>query len=73
MCEIALIVSEIVDLSLHRSAHRGKRALVLTIDPARRLANALGMREFGNDERVVDAAAFAKVGLGADKIDALFR
>lgn len=46
-----------------QAAHEGRRALVLTIDPARRLANALGMSEFGNEERVVDAAAFDKIGL----------
>jgi anion-transporting ArsA/GET3 family ATPase len=47
------------------AAHRGRRALVLTIDPARRLANALGMREFGNEERAVDASLFSAIGLPA--------
>lgn len=47
------------------AAHRGKRALVLTIDPARRLANALGMREFGNEERTVEPALFSAIGLPA--------
>ncbi len=36
-------------------AARGKKVAVLTIDPARRLANALGLRELGNEERRVDA------------------
>jgi anion-transporting ArsA/GET3 family ATPase len=36
-------------------AARGKKVAVLTIDPARRLANALGLRELGNEERHVDA------------------
>ncbi len=31
------------------AARRGRRTLVLTIDPARRLADALGIRELGND------------------------
>src|SRR5919107_2544518 len=35
-------------------AARGKKVAVLTIDPARRLANALGLRELGNEERRVD-------------------
>jgi anion-transporting ArsA/GET3 family ATPase len=33
-----------------RAAHQGRRALVLTIDPARRLANSLGLNQFGNEE-----------------------
>jgi anion-transporting ArsA/GET3 family ATPase len=35
-------------------AERGRRAAVLTIDPARRLANALGLPELGDEERRVD-------------------
>ncbi len=35
------------------AAAGGKRAGVLTIDPARRLANALGLPELGNEERQV--------------------
>ena len=35
-------------------AARGKRVAVLTIDPARRLANSLGLPELGNEERRVD-------------------
>ena len=36
-------------IGLH-AAHQGRRALVLTIDPARRLANSLGLNQFGNEE-----------------------
>jgi anion-transporting ArsA/GET3 family ATPase len=36
-------------------AERGKRVAVLTIDPAKRLANSLGLRELGNEERRVEA------------------
>ena len=36
-------------------AARGKRVAVLTIDPARRLANSLGLAELGNEERRVEA------------------
>jgi anion-transporting ArsA/GET3 family ATPase len=35
-------------------AAQGRRTVVLTIDPARRLANALGMRELGNSPTPVD-------------------
>lgn len=37
-----------------RAAQEGQRVLVLTIDPARRLANALGLSEFGNQATAVD-------------------
>jgi anion-transporting ArsA/GET3 family ATPase len=36
-------------------ATRGKKVAVLTIDPARRLANSLGLAELGNEERRVRA------------------
>jgi anion-transporting ArsA/GET3 family ATPase len=36
-------------------AERGSKVAVLTIDPARRLANALGLPELGNEERRVEA------------------
>lgn len=32
------------------AARQGRKVLVLTIDPARRLANALGLNRFGNEE-----------------------
>lgn len=35
------------------AAHEGRKVLVLTIDPARRLANALGIAAFGNEERQI--------------------
>jgi len=35
-------------------AARGKRVAVLTIDPAKRLANSLGLSELGNEERRVE-------------------
>ena len=46
-----------------RAAMDGKRTLVLTIDPARRLANSLGLRELGNEETRIDPALFAQAGL----------
>ena len=38
-------------------AARGAKVAVLTIDPARRLANALGLPELGNEERRVEVEA----------------
>jgi anion-transporting ArsA/GET3 family ATPase len=37
------------------AAQRGRKAVVLTIDPARRLANALGLERLGNEPRRVRA------------------
>jgi anion-transporting ArsA/GET3 family ATPase len=47
-------------------AARGKRVAVLTIDPAKRLADSLGLPELGNTERQVDPALFAAAGLDTD-------
>jgi anion-transporting ArsA/GET3 family ATPase len=38
-------------------AERGRKVAVLTIDPAKRLANSLGLPELGNEERRVDVEA----------------
>jgi anion-transporting ArsA/GET3 family ATPase len=46
-----------------RSAIDGKGSLVCTIDPAKRLANALGLEALGNAETPIPAAAFEKAGL----------
>jgi anion-transporting ArsA/GET3 family ATPase len=45
------------------AASSGKRVLCLTIDPARRLANSLGLRAMTTEEQVVPAALFAEQGL----------
>ncbi|HET9076853.1 MAG TPA: ArsA-related P-loop ATPase [Acidimicrobiales bacterium] len=42
--------------------HRGK-VLVVTVDPARRLANALGLDGFGNEEKRVAPEAFKVAGV----------
>jgi anion-transporting ArsA/GET3 family ATPase len=42
--------------------HRGK-VLVLTVDPARRLASALGIGGFGNEEKKVGEEAFRAAGV----------
>jgi anion-transporting ArsA/GET3 family ATPase len=45
------------------AARGGGKVLVLTIDPARRLANALGLEGIGNTERRVPDEAFASAGI----------
>ena len=45
------------------AVHLGGKVLVLTVDPAKRLANALGLEEFGNVERQVPLEAFAEAGV----------
>ncbi len=44
-------------------AARGKKVAVLTIDPAKRLADSLGLPELGNTERQVDPALFGEAGV----------
>jgi anion-transporting ArsA/GET3 family ATPase len=46
-------------------ALEGRRAVVLTIDPARRLANSLGIAELGDEPRLVDPALLATTGRAA--------
>jgi anion-transporting ArsA/GET3 family ATPase len=45
------------------AAQRGKRVLCLTIDPARRLANSLGLTQMTSEEHVVDKALFEAAGV----------
>jgi anion-transporting ArsA/GET3 family ATPase len=47
-------------------AARGKRVAVLTIDPAKRLADSLGLPELGNTERRVDPALLTAAGADAE-------
>ncbi len=44
-------------------AAQGLKVCVLTIDPAKRLADSLGLDELGNEARRVDAALFEKQGV----------
>jgi anion-transporting ArsA/GET3 family ATPase len=44
-------------------ASRGMKVAVLTIDPAKRLANSLGLPELGNEETLVDPQRFAEAGV----------
>src|SRR5436190_8654903 len=53
-----------------RAAERGRRVVVLTIDPARRLAQSMGLRELDNVPRPVqDADATAGGRLDAMMLD----
>ena len=45
------------------AARLGGRVLVITVDPARRLANALGLERFGNVETRVPPELFAEAGV----------
>src|SRR5690606_28304162 len=45
------------------AARLGGKVLVVTVDPARRLANALGLESFGNVETRVPDAAFGDAGI----------
>ncbi len=45
------------------AVHHGGKVLVLTVDPARRLADALGLAAIGNTETQVSPAAFAAAGV----------
>ena len=44
-------------------AARGKKVCVLTIDPAKRLADSLGLEQLGNEARQVDPALFDEDGI----------
>ncbi len=49
--------------ALMAAVNHGSKVLVLTVDPAKRLANALGLDGIGNAEHRVPASAFAAAGL----------
>ena len=44
-------------------AARGLKVCVLTIDPAKRLADSLGLKELGNEAKQVDPALFEQQGI----------
>lgn len=46
-----------------RAARAGRKVLVLTVDPARRLANSLGMRELLDEETRVSPALFEEASI----------
>ena len=45
------------------AARLGKRVLCLTIDPAKRLAQSLGLKEFGTEAQQIQPAVFQAAGL----------
>jgi anion-transporting ArsA/GET3 family ATPase len=45
------------------AAAAGAKVAVVTIDPAKRLANSLGLEELGNEPRLIDAARFTEHGV----------
>jgi anion-transporting ArsA/GET3 family ATPase len=49
-----------------RAALDGKKAAVLTIDPAKRLASSLGLKELSNDPVKVNTRKFTAAGLKAE-------
>src|SRR4051794_32579848 len=49
-------------LALH-AAMQGKRVLCLTIDPAKRLANSMGLTAMKTEEQLVDKTLFEAAGL----------
>jgi anion-transporting ArsA/GET3 family ATPase len=49
-----------------QAARRGRRAVVITIDPARRLADALGLRELDNEPRPLPSEVLAALGVRGD-------
>ena len=59
-------------IALH-AARQGRKVLVLTVDPARRLATALGLDALGDEEARVSPAHFARAGveLGAGALYAM--
>ena len=44
-------------------AAEGRKVAVVTIDPAKRLADSLGLQELGNEPRLVDPERFAGHGI----------
>lgn len=50
-------------LGIAAATRQKGRVLVLTVDPARRLASALGLDEFGDTPVPIDASAFAAAGV----------
>jgi len=46
-----------------RAAAEGRKVMVLTIDPAKRLANALGLKELGNTQSRVDPERIRAAGV----------
>ncbi len=46
-----------------QAAIDGRRVIVVTIDPAKRLANSLGLEALGNDQKQIDPSKFTDFGV----------
>lgn len=46
-----------------QAAIDGRRVVVVTIDPAKRLANSLGLEALGNEEKAIELSRFAEFGV----------
>lgn len=53
------------------AALRGRKTIVVTIDPAKRLANTLGLKELSNTPRRVSPAQFRRAGIDPGPLDAM--
>lgn len=53
------------------AARRGRKSLVVTIDPAKRLANSLGLKRLSNRPRRIDPKQFQAAGLDPAPLDAM--
>lgn len=53
------------------SARRGRKTLVITIDPAKRLANSLGLKRLSNSPTRIDPELFRLSGLDPAPLDAM--
>ena len=53
------------------AASQGRKTIVVTIDPAKRLADSLGIERLSNTPKRIPAAQFKKAGLAPAKLDAM--
>lgn len=53
------------------AARRGRKTLVITIDPAKRLANSLGLKKLSNKPKRISSKLFENAGLEPAPLDAM--
>jgi len=53
------------------AASRGRKTIVVTIDPARRLANSLGLKELSNEPRKIPPRKFQDAGIPPGPLEAM--
>lgn len=54
-----------------QAAAQGRKTIVVTIDPAKRLADSLGIEKLSNAPKRIPAAQFEKAGLAPAQLDAM--